>query len=580
MLPEKPDTQNLTEQSLVILKFQAYKDIVLHSTRFANPGINKERWREVYGFLIGTIENNNVVIHESIPMVHGGATEVEFEEQHYIEAAEINEKAAEKSLFLVGWYHSHPGLQIFLSSVDIKNHIGYQGLNPQAIALVIDPSKINATYSGFEIFRLDDATNLNSSYHKINWKITDLDEKFVGQMLIDLSHRTTLQRPLVEEYGESISDTPDTPDSMVETKKFEDQSQSSELNSVAVELLEKALSYGGNGEYEKAIELAISAGKKFDESGKEELASDAFLQVGGFLYELWMKIAKIRTEIFSNQREPSEADAQLMVRLASTLSLAIKQISSEKIGLVLEIQDLSGNMVKIEDDKIQIANILIEAAEIYNTLLRYSYKKKNIEEEIKYSKAAANILSTALIFARVVKKQQNLLSQIVNLNKIISEINFYLIRIQEIKAEESEAAAQYITAAKLYMGGARKATEAAKSLKDSILSNHLYGSAEICLGKGYRSMGEYQKYIDRAPCISASYYNLACLHFQTATSKYPIHAMADIKAAELMFQNCFEKMKKVEEDCKKLKKTPVDPASLKEIEAEIIITEPEPLFYP
>ncbi|MDD1777634.1 MAG: Mov34/MPN/PAD-1 family protein, partial [Candidatus Helarchaeota archaeon] len=272
MLQDKPDTPNSTEQSLVILKFQAYKDIVLHSTRFANPGINKERWREVYGFLIGTIENNNVIIHESIPMVHGGATEVEFEEQHYIEAAEINEKAAEKSLFLVGWYHSHPGLQIFLSSVDIKNHIGYQGLNPQAIALVIDPSKINATYSGFEIFRLDDATNLNSSYHKINWKITDLDEKFVGQMLIDLSHRATIQRPLVEEYGEAI---PDTLDGMVETKKiesqsqFESQSQSPELNSVAVELLEKALSYGGSGEYEKAIDLAVSAGKKFEENGKE-----------------------------------------------------------------------------------------------------------------------------------------------------------------------------------------------------------------------------------------------------------------------------------------------------------------------
>jgi len=577
MMQDKPDTQNSTEQHVVMLKFQAYKDIVLHSTRFANPGIHKERWREVYGFLIGTIANNNVVIYEAIPMVHGGATEVEFEEQHYIEAAEINEKAAEKRLFLVGWYHSHPGLHIFLSSVDIKNHIGYQGLNPQAIALVIDPSQINATYSGFEIFRLDDATNLHSAYHKLHWRITDLDEKFVGQMLIDLSHRATIQRPLVEEYGEAISDTPD---SMVESQKPENQSQSNELNSVAVEILEKALSYGANGEYEKAIELAVSAGKKFEENGKEELASDAFLQVGGFLYELWMKISKIRTEIFSNQRESSEADAQLMVRLASTLSLAIKQVSSEKIGLVLEIKDLSGNMVKIEDNKIQIANILIEAAEIYNTLLRYSYKKKNIEEEIKYSKAAANILSTALIFARTVKKQQNLLNQIVNLNKIISEINFLLIRIQEIKAEESEAAAQYITAAKLHVGGARKATEAAKSLKDSILSNNLYGYAEICLGKSYRSMGEYQKYIDRSPCISASYYNLACLHFQTATSRYPIHAMADIKAAELMFQNCFEKMKKVEEECKKIKKTPVDPASLKEIDAEIIFSEPEPLFYP
>jgi len=577
MTENKSNNEKSAGENLVILKFQAYKDIVLHSTRFANPGINKDRWREVYGFLVGTIENDNVVIYEAIPMVHGGATEVEFEEQHYIEAAEINEKAAEKGLFLVGWYHSHPGLQIFLSSIDIKNHIGYQGLNEKAIALVIDPSKISSTYSGFEIFRLDDSTSLNSSYHKEDWRITDLDEKFIGQMLIDLTHRATIQRPLVEEYGEVSSDILESGE---EKPKAESPPQYDESNSIAVEIIAKALIYAGNEEYEKAIELAISAGKKFEENGNEGLASDAFLQVGGFLYELWMKISKIRNEIFSNQREPTEEDAQLMIRLASTLSLVIKQVSSEKIGLVLEIKDLSGNMVKIEDDKIQIANILIEAAEIYSTLLRYSYKKKNIEEEIQYSKQAANILSTALIFARTVKKQQNLLNQIVNLNKISSEINFYLIRIQEIKAEEYESAAQYIKAAKLYAGGAKKALEAAKSLKDSISASNLYGYAETCSGKGYRSMGEQQKYINRAPCISASYYNLACLHFQTATSKFPIHAMADIKSAELLFQNCFEKMKKVEEECKKIKKLPIDPSSLEEIEAEIIISEPEPLFYP
>jgi hypothetical protein len=122
--------------------------------------------------------------------------------------------------------------------------------------------------------------------------------------------------------------------------------------------------------------------------------------------------------------------------------------------------------------------------------------------------------------------------------------------------------------------------EAAKSLKDSISANNLYGYAETCSGKGYRSMGEHQKYIARAPCVSASYYNLACLHFEKAQRQFPVHALADIKSAELLFQNCFEKMKKAEEECKKNKKTPIDPANLEEIEAEIIISEPEPLFYP
>ncbi len=562
---------------IVILMSQAYKDIVLHSTRFCNPGINRNQWREVYGFLVGKIEENQVVVHEAIPMVHGGATEVEFEEKHYIEAAEVNEKAAEKGFFLVGWYHSHPGLDIFLSSIDIKNHIGYQGINPNAIALVIDPSKISSTYSGFEIFILDDPTNFNSTYRKLRWKIEGLDDKFVGQMLIDLSHRATAQRPLVEEYGEA---KPKVGDSIQSSTKTELAEKYDDSISVPLEMLEKALTLAENEKYEKAIDLAISAGKQFEELKRIEFATDAFLQVGSILYSFWTKISQIRTEIFTHQREVSERDAQQMIRLAQTLAFATKRVSPEKIGLILEIRDLSGNMVKVEDDKIQICNILLEAADVYTNLLKHSLKRKNKEEEIRYSKEAANILSTALIFARSVKKQRNLLNRIINIDKIISEINYYLIRIQEIRAEESEGKAEYIRAAKLYKGGAEKAIEAAQSLENSILSSSLYGYAEICLGKGYRSMGEHQKYIDRAPCISAAYYNLACSHFEKAQRKFPVHARADIRDAEILFQSSFDRMKKAEEECKKTKRKPIDPKKIGELEPEIIISEPEPLFYP
>ncbi len=203
-----------------------------------------------------------------------------------------------------------------------------------------------------------------------------------------------------------------------------------------------------------------------------------------------------------------------------------------------------------------------------------------VEEEIKYYKEAANVLSTALIFARTVKKQKNLLNQVININKIISEINFYLIRIQEIKAEESEANTQYIRAAKLYMGGAKKAIEASQSLKDSVLASDMNGRAEVCLGKAYRSMGDHQKYIDRAPCVSAAYYNVACIHLEKAQRKYPVQALADIENAKILFENTYKRMKKVEEECKKAKRKPFDPSKLGEIEPEIVIAEPEPLFYP
>ncbi|MHA1132016.1 MAG: Mov34/MPN/PAD-1 family protein, partial [Candidatus Helarchaeota archaeon] len=530
-------------------------EVILHSTRFCHPGIQRNKWREVYGFLIGKLENNHVIVVEAVPMVHGGATEVEFENKHYIEAAEVNGRAAERGLFLVGWYHSHPGLNIFLSSVDIKNHIGYQGLNPKAIALVIDPSKISTTYSGFEIFTLDNPTNLNSTYRKLKWKISGLDEKFVGQMLIDLTHRATVQRPLVEEYGEG---TTSLSNKLPNTVTSSESHQSDEATSLALELLEKALSLGEKGEYERAIDLAISSGKQFEEIKREEFATDAFLQIGSILYDFWLKISKIRIAIFTNQREASEDDAQSMIRLAKVLCFTTRLVSSEKIGLILEVKDISGNMVKIEDNKIQIANILIEAAEIYTNLIRNSLKNRNREKEIKCIMETINILSTALIFTRAVRKQKELINQILNINKIISDINFYLIRIQEIKAEENEGMAQYVKAAKLYMGGANKAIEAARSINDPALASNLYGYAEIFLGKSYRSMGEWQKYIKRAPCISAAYYNLACIHFEKSQRSFPVHAIADIKSAENLFKSCLDRMKRAEEECKKLKKQPID----------------------
>ncbi len=93
-------------------------------------------------------------------------------------------------------------------------------------------------------------------------------------------------------------------------------------------------------------------------------------------------------------------------------------------------------------------------------------------------------------------------------------------------------------------------------------------------------MGDHQKYIDRAPCVSAAYYNVACVHLEKAQRKFPVHSLADIKAAEILFQNCYDRMKKAEEDCKKLKRKPIDPSKLGDIKPDLIISEPEPLFYP
>lgn len=62
-------------------------------------------------------------------------------------------------LYIVGWYHSHPGFNVFLSTIDIETQKRYQMLYPKAVALVVDPLKYFETGKlsdlRFSVFRVN-----------------------------------------------------------------------------------------------------------------------------------------------------------------------------------------------------------------------------------------------------------------------------------------------------------------------------------------------------------------------------------------------------------------------------------------
>jgi proteasome lid subunit RPN8/RPN11 len=157
---------------LVKIREKAYRMIALHSIFYANRNMPREDWKEIYGLLIGKLEKDNVVITDAIPITSGKKYEVEFNEEHYSKAAEIDEIAIQKKLFTVGWYHSHPGIGLFLSTTDIINHLGYQSVNPKAVALVFDFTDLGEENPGFKIFKLTDPElGSASQYHLVSWKI-------------------------------------------------------------------------------------------------------------------------------------------------------------------------------------------------------------------------------------------------------------------------------------------------------------------------------------------------------------------------------------------------------------------------
>ncbi len=201
---EKKEPSDFKEPGVVKLSFNAYNAIILHASRFANAKLPMDAWKEIYGFLIGKLEGDDVIVEDAVPMAHGSSVEVEFDDDHYIKSAQIDSMAAERGQFMVGWYHSHPGLGLFLSNTDIKNHLGYQGPNPKAIALVFDHTKLNPPeHPGFDIFKLDDP-NLGtmSDFHEVKFQIEDIDYKKFSKALTDMTERAVSRLPLIAEFGE------------------------------------------------------------------------------------------------------------------------------------------------------------------------------------------------------------------------------------------------------------------------------------------------------------------------------------------------------------------------------------------
>ena len=175
----------IVEGGGVRLNFKAVKSFILHMLFFANPKIPKTQWRETAGWMIGKIDSEDVQVNDSFPIMTGTATEFMFQDDHYVRASIIDSDLYDSGTgeFVVGWYHSHPGLGLFLSPTDIGNQLGFQGpgLNPKAIALVFDHTKFDKFKKdyGIKVFRLNDPTEGEASaFHEVKFDVYGMPEEF------------------------------------------------------------------------------------------------------------------------------------------------------------------------------------------------------------------------------------------------------------------------------------------------------------------------------------------------------------------------------------------------------------------
>ena len=186
-------------EGIVKLNLEIYKTIIASTTRYANPRIKEEDWAEVYGLLYGYNDGDNVIITEAVPFTHtkkkGHILKVEFDEEDYALAADIESQMIDRTppQFIVGWFHSHPGILLMLSQDDVKTQLAWQTNNPHAVALVFNPTRLAKQVemakkkgdpvkplkndTGFLCFRLDDASRgIEGNFHEVPFDFLDLEK--------------------------------------------------------------------------------------------------------------------------------------------------------------------------------------------------------------------------------------------------------------------------------------------------------------------------------------------------------------------------------------------------------------------
>jgi len=121
--------------SLALLK------LLLHA-RSACAGESKDgRTLEVMGMLLGKTDGNSFIIIDSLPIKKGDEAAVQLTDEDYEYVVETTEriKKVGRMETVIGWYHSHPALGVFLSGTDIRTQRIQQQFQDPYLAVVIDP---------------------------------------------------------------------------------------------------------------------------------------------------------------------------------------------------------------------------------------------------------------------------------------------------------------------------------------------------------------------------------------------------------------------------------------------------------
>jgi len=96
---------------------------------------------EVMGMLLGKTDGNTFIVLDTIPIKKGDEASVQLNDDDYEYIVESCEKMKKVGRMedVIGWYHSHPGLEVFMSGTDIRTQRIQQQFQDPYLSIVIDP---------------------------------------------------------------------------------------------------------------------------------------------------------------------------------------------------------------------------------------------------------------------------------------------------------------------------------------------------------------------------------------------------------------------------------------------------------
>jgi len=201
----------------VILKFSAFKEMIHFLSKYSSNNIPVDGWAESLGYLFCIFEDDYYIIEGAVGI--GSGTEYSVHPSP-MENANYDIWRNRYGCDIGGWWHTHPGLDLFFSEWDVKNHVGWQEKNPEYLGVVFDHTLVSTEFLGFKIFRMLHAFSddvIEVEYHLQGFTkegiretlgIIGIEENIIGALAEKYGGKGLAPRINFSKIGEPIVDEP------------------------------------------------------------------------------------------------------------------------------------------------------------------------------------------------------------------------------------------------------------------------------------------------------------------------------------------------------------------------------------